>query len=324
MALDITALVAEFGSYYQEQANMDRLKSQLRQGGEIMNLCKRISTKNKTHTIALVGKARKVQPWKSDWSPTDGGDMNPHTIIKHRMKVDEELQPDDHTLDTYLTFLEGEGIDRSEWPFIRWYIEKEMLPQIIEDLELNELWLGEQATPAAGATPGAISTSIDGLALAIVSGLSAGYVNAINTGALDATDSVFVEQMEDWAQAVPALYRNKKLVVHMSYANALRFQRGYEDLYGTIANPIMANAAGGMNLRYTNWNIVGLVGMGSSDRVWATNSGPGGNIILLQNRIENMNNFKVEVAKRMVNIMTDFDLGIGFEDPRDVFVNDQA
>lgn len=316
--MDVSALVAEFGSYYSaEGQNMMNLMSMLRQGSETASILAPINTKNTQTKFALSTFGRVVQPFKADWSPTDPLVMDPHYITKYRLKVDEELAPDEATHDTYLGFLEAEGLDRSQWPFIRWYVEKELMPQIIEDIELNEIWSGVYAAPAAGATPGAAGTSMNGLAKQITDGITAGLITPITVGAWSATDSTFVEQLEDMAQGINEIYRQKPYTIHMNATLYTRFLKGYEDLYGQIQNYDGFKP----KLRFTNWNVKGLVSMGSSQRVWASLPG---NAVKVQNRLSNMQKFHIKEDKRQVAIFTDFDLGVGFKDPRQVFVNDQV
>jgi hypothetical protein len=315
--MDISALITEFGSYYRDGGqNMMDLLTKLRQGGELMQLCRRVNTKNTQLEYALTESGRMVQPFQKGWTPLAGDSMVPHTIKKFFLKADKEFYPDDLSKDTWLGFLESNNLDRKQWPFIRWYIEKEFLPQVIEDLELNELWGGAFAAPTPG-TAGAAGTAMNGLKTVVAADIASGLINASALGAWSATDSVFVEELEDWAQSISELARNRPYKILMSSTLKKRFMRGYEDLYGSVQN----YDGFGPKLRFTNWDIVGVNALGASQRVIAYEEG---NLLLLQNKIENASKVRVENVDRLVKIYTDFDYGIGFKDPRRVYTNDQV
>ena len=70
--------------------------------------------------------------------------------------------PAANKIDLFVAFLTGDDIDVKQWPFVRWFIEEYIIPQIHQDYELNEVYKGVYAAPTPG-TAGAVSTSMNGI-----------------------------------------------------------------------------------------------------------------------------------------------------------------
>lgn len=325
--IDVSALAAEFGAYYQDHGQDEsNLKVLLFEKGVTFGQATMMPWKSDTYENALVTHGRIVQPFKTDWSPIDTGAALPYKITKRRLKVDIERTPDLATLAKWTGFLKTNKLSKEDHPFVAWYIDTLLRPQIIEDVELNEAYAGVYAAPAAGATPGAVGTAIDGLGKVIADAITDGYITPITTGALSATDSVFVEQIEDMVDLIADKYRKQPMTMYMSESNATRYEKGYADLYDLVPGYKGDGKEDyeSSTVRHNrNIKIMGLPSMAGSDRVFCTKAG---NIIgLTDDDEENMGNFQVkELAPRKISIWTDFELAIGFDDPRLVFCNEQV
>jgi hypothetical protein len=124
-----------------------------------------------------------VQPFQKQFTPLAGVTFQPVEIKQFRMKVGAQEYPDELEA-TWLGFLDSPEVDRKAWPFVRWYVEVYLIPQIKQDIELNEIYQGVYAAPEAG-TPGAAGTSMDGLKITINRHIANGLISPIATGTVE-------------------------------------------------------------------------------------------------------------------------------------------
>jgi hypothetical protein len=238
------------------------------------------------------------------------------------MKVDMSETPDDLE-STYLGFLASQPeADRKDWLFVRWLIEVHVMAKIQEDLETSEYFAGVYAAPTAG-TPGAAGTAMNGLRKVIRAYNTAGRTNlgngAFAMGAPDADDAIFVGQIEAFADAIPSLFRSKIDGFFMRKELVTKYVRGKRKKY----NQNYAQAA---DLRvvedYENIKIIGLESMSSanSNLIFATIAD---NRVRPTKKATLANTMKIESAKRVVDLLTDWWEALNFEVPEFVFHNDQ-
>src|SRR5207237_4740652 len=120
-----------------------------------------LPTKDTIYRVSFASLSRVLQSFQKAFTPIGTTTFKPNTIDLYNLKVDAQEYPDD-IVDTWLGFLEGDGIDRAAWPFVRWFIEEHLIPKKDEDYELNEAYLGVYAAPTPG-TAGAAGTSMKGI-----------------------------------------------------------------------------------------------------------------------------------------------------------------
>lgn len=323
MAIDVADVVAQFGSYYvANPKNMQRLRSMLYQPVETAKYFSERPGDDTRYEGNLATLNRIVQPFQKAFTPIGTIKFEPNVFNLFKIKIDMSETPDDLEK-TYLGFLAAQPEnDRSQWLFVRWLIEVHIMAKIDEDLENNEYFAGVYVAPGAGVA-GAAGTAMDGIRKVIRGYNTAGRLNLGNgpiaTGALAADPADFCTQVEEMADAVPSIFRPKLDAFFMSKENATKYLRGKRKKY----NQYYQQAGDLMVVEdYSNIKIVGLASMSaaSSDLIWAS---------LPENRIRATKkailakSMKIESAKRVVDILSDWWEALNFEVPEFVFTNDQ-
>lgn len=313
--MNVSDLITEFGAYYQNQGqNANRIYRTLRAQFATQALFTLVLTDETIWRAAQSTMTRLVQPFQKAWTPIGLAELSPIEIRQYKLKMDHEEYPDDIDA-TWLGFLASENLDRKEWPIVRWLIENEILPQIQEDLELNEIYSGVFAAPTPG-TAGAAGTAMNGVKKVINDHITGGRITPIATGALETDAKLFVDQIEDWARQIDVRYRMRMMQVAMSEDNDELFREGFDLKYNVNYRQDAQNT----RVRYKNLEIVGLPSMVGSGKIFTT---PKENAILMKKRSINENRIQLESEDRRVKFWTDFWMGIGFTLPELVFTNDQ-
>ena len=314
MALQIADVVAQFGAYYLNNGqNLNTLYQLLRRASVTESMFSPINTDDTIWRAAKQLFSRVVQPFQKQFTPLAGVTFVPVEIKQFKMKVDAQEYPDELEA-TWLGFLDGPEVDRKAWPFVRWYVEVYLIPQIKEDIELNEIYGGVYAAPVAG-TPGAPGTSMDGLKVTINRHIASGRMEPIATGALATDPSAFVDQMEHWADGIHKAYWSIPMMLCLSETLERRFARGMERKY-------FKNTVGSVQpnqINNTNITLMGAPSHQNTEKFWCT---PKGNAVMLRKRLQNQTAPMVESLDRLLKIFTDFSMGIGFIIPEIVFTND--
>lgn len=316
MSLVITDVVAQFGAYYLNQGqNLSRLYTLLRSATTTESLFTPVNTDDTIWRAAKALFTRVVQPFQKAFTPLASVTFVPVEIRQFKMKVDAQEYPDELE-SSWLGFLDGEDIDRKAWPFVRWYVEVYLIPQIKQDIEFNEIFQGSYVAPQAGVA-GAAGTSMDGLKKTLNGHITAGRITPITTGALEITNpEALVEQFEAFADGIHKDYWNIPMVLGCSETVARAFLRGQERKYGKNTG----GGALGLQINNTNISLQGVPSHRNTQKIWCT---PKGNAIMLRKRIQNQTKVQVESVDRLLKLFTDFSMGLGFIIPEIVFTNDQ-
>lgn len=311
----LTDLITEFGAYYiAGSQNESRLIRQLRSAFGTAELFRTVVTDDTLYRAAESQMTRVVQPFQKAWTPTGALTFLPVAIQNFKMKVDHEEYPDDIEA-TWLGFLADQGLDRKEWPLVRYYVENELIPQIQEDIELNEIFSGVYAAPTPG-TPGAAGTSMDGIKEIRNAHITAGRITPITIGAISTDPETFVGQVEAFADALPTKYYKGSMTIAMSMELERRYKRGVLAKYGVNTNYVDGARSG---VDATNLMVKGVESHDGSDIIWTT---PPQNAIRLVKKSANFNRIQLEAEDRKVKAFTDFWTGVGFLIPEIVFTND--
>ncbi|MDB5268047.1 MAG: hypothetical protein JWP58_1087 [Hymenobacter sp.] len=317
MSLQTADIVAQFGAYYLNQGqNLTRLYSLLRSTTNTESMFTPINTDDTLWRAAKALFTRVVQPFQKAFTPLAGVTFVPVAIQQFKMKVDAQEYPDDLE-STWLGFLDGldADIDRKTWPFVKWYCEVYLIPQVKQDIEMNEIFQGSFVAPTAG-TPGAAGTSMDGLKKTINGHIGAGRMTPITTGVFDTTDPLSVtEQMEAFADGIHKDYWNIPMMLGCSESIARAFLRGQEKKYGRNTG----GGALGLTINNTNITLQALTSHRTTNKIWCT---PKANAVQLRKRMQNQTKIQVENIDRLLKFFTDFSMGIGFIIPEIVFTND--
>lgn len=334
--MNIADILTEYGEFYlgaNNQENRSRLFNKLYQPSETAALFTEVLTDATKWRAARSYMTQVLQAWKKTFSPTDPLTMEPKTIDLQKIKIDVQETPDDLE-ESWLGFLarldRAGNLDRTQWPFVRWYIEEHLIPRAHEQHELSEIFWGIYTAPPVGATPGAEGETMDGLNKKIEDYKTATIIDPITTGAPNTDDVLFLGELEDFVKTARGLlpqYANRPMELMIEYSNYLKALRGYRNKYGTHTD---FNGANNSLIIDSNVTIVGSTAMSSDP----ANPGTKSNKYILshrENRLRllklkrNMETIQVEShSPRVVDFYTDWYEAVDFLMPDLVFVNDQA
>ncbi|MEZ0485422.1 hypothetical protein [Fibrella aquatica] len=315
MALAISNIIADFGAYYLNSGqNMKRLYQLLRRTQESEELFTVVIQDDTIWRAAKSLQTRLIQAYQAAFTPIGTTTFDPIEIRMFHQKVDTSVTP--HELEaTWLGFLTGDGVKPSEWPFIRWWVEMHIIPQMQEDLELNEIATGVRVEPTAN-TAGAAGASMNGYLTVQNTLTTAGRITPIVMGAVPTDPAELVEYFEDFADQIDKRYWKKPMIVACSETIERRYLRGKEKVYGKNTR---GDARIDNSIENTNLLVKGYAGMASSSRIWCTLKE---NAVMLKKRTQNEQAFDIQPFNREVKLLTDFWRGVGFVLPELVFRSD--
>lgn len=315
--MNVADIITEFDAFYLNSGQGKKdLAKLIYFRSEIDELFTPVNTNDTVIRRGSSTMTRLLQPFQKGWSPTGAVTFKAHEIPLFKMKMDFEDYPDELE-ETWLGFLAAGGLDRKTWPFVKWLIQEHLMPQLIEDYELNEVYGGVYAAPGTPGTAGAVGTAMNGIKKTINDMVTAGDITTTATGAPSTTPSTWVGQVEDFVEAIDTRYRGKKMTLAMNQTLFTRFKKGMRTKYnvnyeqaGSLVNVI----------DFPNITVKGFEGLGSSEKIFCT---PRENAICGMKKVKNMSKFQVENVDRMVKIYNDWFKGVGFIFGELVFTNDR-
>ena len=296
MAIDVQDVIDEYGDYYLDHGqNQADLLKKIHRPSVTASYFTRRPTAETVLRNGTVAMERVLQPFQKQFTKAGGLIVSPNTIHLFHQKIDAEEYPDD-IADTWLGFLEGPGIDREAWPFVRWFIEIYLIDQAEEDFELSEVYEGIFVPPTPG-TAGAAGTSMDGIKK--LQDDHSSQINTISMGALPGDDADLCTYIEEFAEQLPVEERKRMKSIFLNEALELRYRKGKDQKYNTN----YAQETSGNTLKYfPNISVVGLPSMGTAERIWTTM--PYNMVAPIKKTM--FNNIKIEAAKRLVSFMSDW------------------
>lgn len=323
MAIITTDIVSEYGNYYIAGGqNEQRLRQLMQYGFESRSFFTPMPTDDSVYQMGSSSIGELLQAFQKTFTPKGDTEFKPQPIQTYKQKIDAEEYPDDLER-TWLAFLGSNKLDRGEWPFVRWWIEKHLVGQTYSDLELEAIYSGVYAAPSTGVA-GAAKNAMTGFKRIINQWRFDGVIpgtNVINTGAFDtASPSNFVGQIIAFTKSVNALYRNRipmKLAVGNEFE--MHWNQGVLEKYN-LNNTTMPDGNKNRVPFANNIELAFLPSIGSSEKLVLT---PAANAIMPQKGMENLGKFKVEASKRQVSAYTDFQFGVGFVLPTEIWTNDR-
>lgn len=317
MATTITAsqVVTDFGAFYIDAGqNETNIHDTLRESFDDMNDFTVVETEDTVLREVNTAYAEVLQSFQTAFTPKGAITFTPKAIPLYNVKVDESFYPD-ALKSMWISFLTSNNLDRTTWPFVRFFIEKYVMGQIMADLSKN-LYAAVYAAPTAG-TAGASSASFTGLKKIINDAITAATITTIATGTPSATAATWAGQVETFNKGIPELYWDKPMTIQMSRALALRYKEGRRTKY----NSNYAQVAEQMAVQDFEQNtVVGRGSMVGVSKIWAT---PKMNAIMAFKGGSNKQIVEVEKVDRQVKVYTDFWIGLGFINDALVFTNDQ-
>jgi hypothetical protein len=317
MATTITSsqVVTDFGAYYiNEGQNENNLHDTLRESFDSMGVFTVVDSEDTVLREANVQYSEVLQAFQKTFTPKGGVTFTPKAIPLFNVKVDETFYPDD-LKNQWLAFMTSNNLDRTTWPFVRWFIEKYVLAQIMADLE-NNIYGAAYVAPTPG-TAGAASASFDGLKKIINAAITGTTMSTIATGSPNATPATWAGQIETFVQSIPELYWKTAMSLNMSRALALRYKQGrrikYNSTYDQVSEMMAVED-------FEQIQVAGFGSMAGKTKIWGT---PKLNALMGFKGGSNKQIVEVEKVDRSVKVYTDFWIGIGFINDGLVFTNDQ-
>lgn len=303
-----TDLVTEFGSYYINQGqNMATLMQKLRQKPITPSICSPAVTENTVYRRAQSSLGSIVQAFQKAFTEKGTFEFKPRTIDLYHMKIDIALFPDD-IVESWVGFLEDiNSNDRKNWPLIRYILEMDIIPQMMQDLEKKEYYKGILASVTPG-TAGVTGQSMNGLRKWLKDGLSAhggdGSIRDLNAGSISSSN--IFDKVEEIADKLDTILEGEQLTMAMSPYWVRKYLRDKRNTHGTDVNYDSNKLSVDF---FDNCRIVGLPSMAGTDDIWVT---PSRNVKYIR-RTSGMKTPKVEELKREVFLMTDWWEGLGFD-----------
>lgn len=312
MSIIATDIVTEFGDYYiNEGQNEQRLLAAIRQPAVTTTHATPIITENDVYRSANANIGEIVQAFQKAFTAKGDLTFTPNEIRLRNLKVDLSLYPDD-VKGKWLGFLAGmEPAERAQWPIVRYLLEKQVVPQIPNDMELKAYYKGVYAA----ATPGTATTTaatMDGLGTIITTGLTGNMNTVTLTDAIDETNAF--ERIEEFVDGIDSLLDGENIKLFMDPKIVRWYLRDKRNTHGTDVNYDPKKPT----VDFTNVSIVGLPSMKGEKRIWATTEG---NFVYLRKQ-NGMKTPKVEESKREVFLMLDWWEAVGFEYDELVFAAD--
>jgi hypothetical protein len=313
--LTATDIVSDFGEYYLNggQGEQDILMRPYEAFGT-KEAFTTIPTDDTILRLSDTEVGELLQPYQDAFTPKGSVEFKPIEVALTQVKIDNEFNPS-FLQNTWLGFLTSNKVDRSEWPFIRWFIDKYLLGQADEDIEMKAIFNGIKAAIVPG-TAGTAIGAMNGLKKQINAGITAGDITAIATGAFSLNPKDFVTQIEEFVAEIPEKYWEKGMKLNMSRKLARRYRTGRREKY----NLYYAQMDDLSVVEDSAITVAGRASHSGSEKIWMT---PQANYVLGVKGFSNKGAFEIEHVKRKVAVYTDWWMGIGYLQADLVFTNDQ-
>lgn len=302
MSIVKTNLVTDFGAHYiPEGQNESRLLSAVRTPSKTASYAKPIIHDGDLYRFSNVKLGEIVQGFQKAFTAKGDVTFEPNEIRLRNLKIDLSLYPDD-VKGSWLGFLQTlNDQERKNWPIVRYLLEKEVVPQMHEDLELKAYFKGAYVAPVAG-TATTTAATMDGVKSLITAGL-AGNMNTVTlTDAISKANAF--DRIEEFVDAIPSLLNSVKMRIYMDPKLLRWYHQDKRNTHGADVNYNPEKPV----VDFTNVELVGLDSMAGEKMLWAT---PIDNFLYLR-RQNGMQKPKVEEAAREVKLMLDWYEGLGF------------
>lgn len=324
--MTVSEIVTAFGAYYLNNGqNQNDIRMQLMRGFDTQQVFTQVVTDDTIWRAAEGSHSSIVQPFQVAFTPKGSATFKPVEIRQYNMKADL-LEYPDTIKQNWLGFLSSTNPKRTEWPFIKYWIDQMVVPRIQQDIQLNEIGRGVYVAPTVG-TPGADGTAMNGILKVLADHITAGRIVPIALGALPTDPVLLVEYFETYFKSIPMQYRNVPMNTYVPEWVILEYKKGYEKKYGLLTNAD-TTSAGVTTIRFSNLTLVGLSSLNlkangtPNDRFFTTQKS---NAIMLTKGLQNSKGiFDIQAFDRGVKLLTDWWIGIGFVIPELVWTNDGA
>lgn len=331
MAIDISAVVSDFGNYYIDGGqNTQRLKKKIEDLPNNLDVFRLIRTDDTLYRGASSKRTEVLQKFQVPFTPKGSFTFEPIKIRNFPHKIDLLLADIDQLYDSWLGWESwlGENEDRSAWPFVRWLAEVHIINQLMDDIIVNTFH--SQDEPVTPGTPTHRLSSGNGLRKFLNDSIAAGSVVPLVLGAVPTDPVDFCNYIEEMVKLIPEANRNNPLDLIMRRDLAVRYREGHDTKY----NSNYARETQLMTVKYyPNIRIIGtkmqeaatgIVGSTTVTRPASNKiiASPPGNLARLAKKSENIGRVQMQSKDfRQVQITSSFWHGVGFEFGEEVFTN---
>jgi len=313
--IDLSDVTTALGKYMSVPRTAQDIWSRLFQGLELAPYLKKIGGQTGKYVGVNSITTELMQPFQKGFTPKGTVDFNPYINDVFRAKVDFLLDNIDDVYASWVMFLADETKERKDWPLVRYIVEFELLPKVIEEMNFA-MCAGSYVAPTLG-TAGASLATMNGYKTQITSLITGGSLTPIVTGAISATNAL--DSLETFADGIDSKYSDKGGVIFCSKSVERFYKQDYRATFGATNS---ADAKNQLKLDNYNIKLVGLEGWGASQRLMFSNNN--GNMIHLYDKIFTPSTFQVQQDKRAVVLMADWHQAVGFNTLTGVYVNDQV
>lgn len=315
--IDIDEVVTAWGDQYvNEGQNMSNLHMLPFEESDSMTAGTVVETDQTVLREANVETEEVLQQYQDDFTSKGGVTILPVNIFLQNIKIDVGVIP--HKLiKAWTGFLTNSSNDPESYPFIKWLVEDYLLKRSKEDFELKSVYTGVHAAPVAG-TAGEASKVIDGIQVLQNRLVTSEDIEVITTTDLSLmTATAFVTAVEAFIKEIPEKYRyNYALELSMSRTFRDKFRQGMREKYNVHYQQAEQLTR---VMDFENVSIIGRASMTGKKRIWTT---PKFNLIFPVKGFSNKNAFDVQKIDRKVKFLTDWWQGVGFVQPKLIFMNE--
>lgn len=249
--------------------------------------------------VVIASLARK---WNRNFeSIADAVNFKPRTLSVVPAKVDLSIAPQEFET-TYLGTFRRQGQNPgTDMPFEGFIMEK-VLAKVAQEIEIA-VWRG--AVPGSPSSTDALALLFDGYLELVKDLVTGGHAVVAVSGGTYTTNNI-ISNFEEMFDALSPALQDMPVVACCSMANLKLYKQAYRDLYGKY----VTNDAQGINrlkLDFGDVTLVGLPGIGSSDRVIMT---PAENLVIGFDEFDDTTTFNFEQDKRCIDFWMDFKMGV--------------
>lgn len=314
LSADLTA-VAGYLDYVQDYSE-DLIRRAFYSPKTVANATVHEGVKGRLTLTRLKAAANAARAWKKDFEPVDNAvSFSPRHLDVYAIKRDLSFTPQEFE-STYLGFKRQQGQNPGQDLPFEGYILQHILDTHAEELDAA-LWAGARATTVTpGTTP--MNQVFDGFLELIKDAITATTLAPVVTPTGAITTSNIVALLETMWNGLGAAYKERQVMIFLSWANFQKYQQGYRESFGKYAS---LNKDATVTLDFSqNAILMPMPGMGNSNRVVMT---PMENLHVGFDSIGDQM-FQMEQNKRVVDFWMDFKVGcqIAQLDEGAIVVND--
>ena len=296
-------LVNQFGAHYiNEGQNEQRLLTALRQKSKTTMYAKSIVYDGEVYRLANTVLGEIVQQFQKKFTPKGEITFKPNEIRLRNLKVDLELHPDDVKGSWAGFLMDKDTNERQNWPLVRYMLEKEMIPQLHNDMELKGYFKGNFVAPTTG-TAGTTVAAIDGVKKFLDAGIANNSMQSVALSAKVSKANAF-DMVEEFVENFDELLEGTKMRFYCDPKILRWYHQDKRNTHGTDVNYNPEKPV----VDFSNCELIGLPSMAGEKYFWAT---PVDNFLYLR-RKNGMNKPVVQSFDRSVKVMTDWWEGLGF------------